>query len=403
MKRKLFEDIKVADFTWAGVGPRTIKYLADYGAEIVKIESVDRPDPLRALPPFKDNIPGVNRSAVFARLNTNKYDITLNLSNSKALKVAKKIISWADVVVESYSPGTMAAWGLDYENVRKFKPDIIMVSTSMLGQTGPFAGSHGYGYILASFVGFNYITGWPDRDPSGVYGPFTDFIAPLFNGTALLAAIDYKRRTGKGQYLDLSQYESSIHFLSPLILDYTVNGREPQRRGNRSNRFAPHGTYKCKGDDRWCAIAVSSDEEWRNFCNVLGNPDWTNDLKFATHLLRINNSSELDKFVEEWTSERSVEEIVVLLQKAGIAAGVAANAEDMLNHAQLKHDKLFWHLNHPEMGECFSMRAAVNLSEASYEMTRPPILGEHTEHVCKKILGMADKDFQALKGEGVFD
>lgn len=402
-RAKLLEGIKVADFSWLGVGPTTTMNLGEYGATIVKIESGIRPDGLRTLPPFKDNISGIERSQYFAGCNNNKYSIRLNLNHPKMVQVSRRLLGWADIVVESFTPGNMERWGLGYEDIRKIKPDIIMLSTCMQGQTGPAAKSPGHGITLTALTDFNHITGWPDRAPPGIFIPYTDWFNPQFNIIALLAALDYRQRTGKGQYLDVSQYECGIQFLAPVMLDYTVNGREFQRMGNRSPCAAPHGIYRCRGEDRWCAITVSSDEEWDSFCKVIGNPKWTTDFSFATLLDRKRNEEELDRMVEEWTIKHSAEEIMTWMQYAGVPAGVVATGEDVWNDPQLTHYKEFYELEHPEMGMCACLRCPVELSKSSYEIRRPPLLGEHTEYVCREFLMMPDEEFASLLLEGVFE
>ncbi|MBA7587296.1 Succinyl-CoA:(R)-benzylsuccinate CoA-transferase subunit BbsF [subsurface metagenome] len=278
-----------------------------------------------------------------------------------------------------------------------------MLSTCMQGQTGPASKHLGHGGTLTSLAGLNYITGWPDRAPSGINGPYTDCIAPLFNALSLIAAIDYRRRTGKGQYLDLSQYECSLQLLAPLILDYTVNKRELNRRGNSCSYAAPHGVYRCQGEDRWCAIAIFTDEEWRGFCGVLGNPTWTTEPKFATILGRVNNAPGLDRLVEAWTISHSAEEVMVLLQEAGVAAGVVETGADLWNDPQLKHRNSICELEHPEIGTCVCQRVGVTLPEVPYELRRPPLLGEHTERILQRVLNMPDDKFVELFSEGVFE
>jgi len=394
---KLFEGVKIFDLTWAGVGPTSMKYFAEYGAEIVKVESQLKPDPLRTLPPFVDNKVGLDRSQTYGRKNNNKYSLALNLNHPRTKEVTRRLIEWADVIAESFAPGAMQRWALDYKEVRKLKPDIIMMSTSMQGQTGPASRHPGYGYPLSSLTGFTYITGWPDRPPAGAFGPFTDFIAPLYCVVALGAALDYKQRTGKGQHLDLSQYECGLQFLSPMILDYVVNGREFNRRGNYSDCAAPHGVYRCRGEDRWCAIAVFTDNEWRSFCRVLGNPSWSQEPRFATLEGRGQNADEIDKLIEEWTVKHSADEVMNLMQTAGVPAGVAQTSEDLLNDPQLKHYNAFATVAHPEMGSCTCQAASVKLTKTPpVEIIRPPLLGEHTEYVCKQFLGMPEEEYVSL-------
>ncbi|MBI4295812.1 MAG: CoA transferase [Chloroflexi bacterium] len=401
--KEFFANIRVVDFTWIGAGTHIIEYLAHYGAQVIKIESNLRPDPVRHHGPFKDNKPGLENSYDYQFVNNNKLSIALNLRQLKAVEVVKRLVARADIVVDNWTAGTLDKLGLGYEELKKVKPDIIQVSSCMQGQTGPAAGHPGHGGTLTSLAGFNYITGWPDRAPSGNFGPYTDMVTPLFAATALLAALYYRRRTGKGQYFDLSQYECSLHFLAPVILDYAVNGREFMRRGNKSSRAAPHGVYRCLGDDRWCAIAVYTDEEWQSFCQVIGNPGWTTEPRFATLLGRIENGDELDKLVDEWTANHLPEEVMALMQAAGVAAGVVANGEDLWNDPQLKHYQAFSEYEDPTIGMCVGRRRAVDLSKMDWELHRAPKLGEHTEYVCKQILGMSEKEFAALESNGVFE
>lgn len=402
-KGQPFEGIKVVEFSWFGVGPRTIKFLAEYGAEIIKVESVSRPDLGRTVAPYANNITGVNRSFMWARYNNSKLGMSLNLKQPKGLEIAKRLIAWADIVTDAFTPGTMQRLGLSYEEVKKIKPNIIMASTCMQGQTGPGATSPGVGVTMTSLSGFNYITGWPDRPPPGIPGAYTDFIVPSVFATALLAALDYRERTGKGQYLDLSQLEASLHYLAPIFLDYQVNNRIFSRNGNRLGYAAPHGIYRCKGEDRWCAIAVFTDEEWKNFCNVIGNPSWTQESRFSILLERVNHADELDKFVGEWTINHSAEEVMFLMQTAGVAAGVVETGEDVWNDPQLQYLNALVEVEHPDMGKCFCEREGVELSKSYYKVGCPALIGEHTQYICEKILGMSDEEFVTLLSEGIFN
>ena len=278
-----------------------------------------------------------------------------------------------------------------------------MLSACMQGQTGPHAAHPGLGFHLTALSGFSNITGWPDRQPLDL-GPHTDFIAPHFNLLAILAAIDYRRRTGKGQYIDISQYENGIHFMAPIILDYVVNQRIANRMGNRHSDAAPHGAYRCHGEDRWCAIAVFTDEEWQSFSKVIGDPRLTTNLKFSTLLARKENEDELDSLVEEWTINRSAEEVMNLLQAAGVAAGVVQTGEDLLEHdPQLKHRQFFQELDHPEIGKHYARCPAFTLSKSSCEVQRAPLLGEHNEYLLKETLGMSDEEIAELVIEGVVE
>jgi crotonobetainyl-CoA:carnitine CoA-transferase CaiB-like acyl-CoA transferase len=400
--KKPLEGIKVADFTWNIVGPLSTKVLADYGAEVIRIESQSRPDPGRTVP-FKDGIPGLNRGGSFNQWNTSKMSVALNLAHPKGVAVAKRFIARADIVVETFAGGVMGRMGWGYEELKKIKPDIIMLSSCMQGQTGPHANHPGFGYHLSALSGFSQIAGWPDRDPPWL-GPYTDFPAPHFNALLILAALDYRRRTGKGHYFDMSQYENGVHFLAPLILDYVVNQRVANRMGNRSSDAAPHNTYRCRGEERWCAIAVFTNEEWQSFTSVIGSPAWTNDPKFATLSARKENEDELDRLIEEWTINHSAEEVMNLMQAGGVAAGVLQNGEDLLEYdPQLKHRHLFWELDHAETGAYHAPRPSFVLSKASCELRSAPLVGEHNDYAMKEILGMPDEEIAELVIEGVLE
>ncbi|MDY6835682.1 MAG: CoA transferase [Chloroflexota bacterium] len=402
MQHQVFEGVKVADFSWIAAGPWTTKYLADHGATVIKMESESRPDMLRACPPYKGDVPGMNRTSYFTMYNNNKYSMHLNLNLPRGIEVAKRVVAWADVVAESFGPGRMKLWGLDYEELKKVKPSIIMYSTTQQGQTGPGASQPGFGTQLTSLAGFTYLTGWPDREPSLPYGAYTDTIAPRLATAALIAALDYRRRTGKGQYIELSQFEAAVHFISPVILDYQVNGNIAQRKGNLSSIAVPHGAYPCRGDDRWCVIAAYTEQEWQCLCTTMGNPIWTRDLKFATLIDRKKNEEELNVLISEWTMLYNAEEVMIRLQEAGVPAGVVETAEDIYSDPQLQHRHHFWKLVHPEMGEHSYNSPSFRLSKTPCQLDRPaPCLGQHTEYICTQVLGMTDEEFVELLTEGV--
>ena len=403
MQNKLLEGIRVADFTWVLTGPLITSTLSAYGAEVIKIEGRSRPDLFRITAPFKDGIQGVNRGGRFNWSNTGKLSIALNLGHPQGVEIAKKIIARSDIVVENFSGGAMENMGLGYEELQKVKPDIIMLSTCMQGQTGPHATHPGFGNQLTALSGFNYITGWPDRQPVPL-GAYTDNIAPHFNVVLILAALDYRRRTGRGQYFDLSQYEAGVHFMAPLILDYAVNHRVAKRMGNRCPYAAPHGVYRCRGEDRWCSIAVFNDEEWASFCRVIGNPEWTSNPKFTTFLARKENEDELEKLIEEWTSNYSAEEVMTLMQTGRVSAGVVRNFQEILeDDPQLKHRHSHCKLEHSEIGEYIAPGPLFKLSGSACEVQPAPLLGQHNEYVLKDILGLSDDEVANLVIDGVIE
>ncbi len=404
IKRKLLEGIKVADFMWAAVGPLTVKTLADYGAEVIQIEGRTRNSGMRVIGPYKGENHDMDLSGSWNQWNTSKMSVAINLAKPRGVELAKRIVAWADIVGDNFVAHTMERMGLGYEELKKVKPDIIMLSSCMMGQTGPYARSVGYGGPLTALSGFRHITGWPDREPIGPAGAYTDFVAPHFNTLAILAALDYRRRTGKGQYLDFSQYENGVHFMAPLILDYNVNGHVADRMGNRLAYAAPHGAYRCNGDDRWCAIAVFSDEEWEAFCNVIGNLDWTKETRFSTLTARKENEDELDMLVERWTINHSAEEIMNRMQSQGVPAGVLQNAEDLQEYdPQLKHRNFYRRLNHPKQGNYIAPRPIFMASKCCCEIQRAPLLGEHNEYVLREILGMSEDEIAELAIEGVIE
>jgi benzylsuccinate CoA-transferase BbsF subunit len=404
MEKKPFAGIKVLDLTWAGVGPFTVNPLSFFGATVVKLEGPTRADPLRSMGPFKDGVPSPETGYYFAYSQAAKrYNITLNLSVPRGIEIAKKLVKWADVMVDNYAAGALEKWGLDYEHVKEIKPDIIMLRSCMFGHTGPLAKHHGQGFILSAQSGFDAIFGWPDRLPAGVLGAFTDYIAPQFNTIALIAALDYRRRTGRGQYIDNAQHESVIQFIAPLLLDYSLNGRDYKAKGNRLAYAAPHGVYRCQGEDRWCAIAVFTDEEWRSLCKVIGSPALSDDIRFKTFTKRKENEEALDKMVEEWTFHHSAEEVMKLMQACGVAAGVVANGKDEAEDPQLGYYKFFPDgPEHLVMGKVpFNHGPNYRLSKASYEVGRATLIGEHNEYVYTNFLGMSAEELAKLTQEGV--
>jgi len=371
---------------------------------VVRVESMASIDIMRAYMPMAQGIPGVNRCGGFDAYNTDKYSLALNLRKPKGIEIAKRLVAWADVIIENFTPGVMRRMGLSYDELKGVKPDIIMVSMSMQGQQGPHADQPGFGTELASLAGITYLIGWPDRSPAGTGLPYTDFVVPWLSISAIIAALEYRDRTGKGQHIDISQLESGSLFLSPAIMDYFNNGRVESANGNRSSYGAPHGAYRCKGDDRWCAIAVFSDGEWQAFCGVIGNPAWSGEERFATFALRKKNEDELDKLVEEWTCQYAVEEVMQRMQEVGIAAGVVADAVDRSLDSQLRYRHHFVTLDHVEIGLHDYEAPSWRLSATPGEVRMPsPCLGEHNEYVCKKILGMSDDEFVQLLNEGVLE
>lgn len=403
MERKVFEGVKVVDFGWAIAGPLTLKYLADYGATVVNIESFQRPDLLRTSTPYKNGIAGVDRAGYFAYFAANKYSLSLDLNKSRSLDIARKLVAWADIVADSHRPGVMERWELGYEELVRIKPDIIMIRSSNQGLTGPAASHPGLGNHINGLAGIVNLVGWPEREPISLMVAYTDYLVPHFAAAALISALDFRRKTGKGQLLDISQLEVGLQLLAPHLVNYSVNGLEEKAKGNSCDYAAPHGAYRCKGEDRWCAISVFTDAEWQAFCKTIGEPAWSKDPKFGTVIGRKEHEEQLNQLIEQWTSQHEAEEVMRLLQEAGVAAGVIKNAEDLYNDAQLKERECFWVEEHREIGKFSHLGQPSRLSLTPAKLYHPaPCLGEHTEYVCCELLGMSEDEFDECLVEGIF-
>ncbi len=408
MGRLPLQGIRVVDFTWVGVGPMLTRYLGDFGAEVIRIESRTRLDPFRHTPPFVEEKPGIERSGQFLNLNTSKCHVTLNLNHPKACQLARRLVAQADVVVENFTSQVMEKWQLTYADLREVRPDLIMLSLSMEGRTGPRRHIAGFGTVLQAAAGLSHLTGWPDRGPSIPGVPYTDWTVPFFGLVALLAALDYRRRTGTGQYIDISNLEVGVNCLEAALLDYTVNGREQVRAGNEwmvgdLPGAAPHGVYRCQGENRWCAIAIFTDQEWARFCEVLGSPAWVQEPRFVTALGRIRHRDELHALVEAWTSQHPAEEVMHRLQAAGIAAGVVQNAADVSRDPQLLHRGHTIILDHAEVGPQGYDGPGFHLTASPAQLHPVPLLGQHNVRVFKGLLGLSDAEYDGLEAEGVFE
>ena len=401
----VFSDITIFTFSTAVVGPLTMKFFADHGATVIRVETVTRPDVSRTSAPYKDGKPGVNRGGYFNYYHSNILSVALNLGHPKAIEIARKLVAKSDIVMENYRPGVVDKWGFGYEELKKIKPDIIMLRQSGYGSWGPYAQQAAFGMVLVPIAGLPNFIGWPGKEPLPIgVSAYTDCISPRFASAALIAALDYRNKTGKGQLLDLSQFETALYFILPGILEYVSSGREPPRMGNSSPYAAPHGVYPCKGDDRWCAIAVFNDREWQNLCRVIGRPEYTEDPRFNTLLNRKKHEDELNRLLGDWTASLTPEEVMARMQAAGVPAGVVKNTADVYDDPQLRQRNLFWPLPHSEMGLFTHLGQSFVLSRTPAQAYSPsPLLGEHTEYVCTKILGMSDEEFIDHMRAGVFE
>ena len=404
-KRMPLEGIRVADFSWVQAGPWVGRFFANYGAEVIKVESSRRVDWARAVPGGPASVNGKHRrGALFTNFNTDKLGITLNLGSPKGIEIAKRLIAKSDVLCENFRAGFMESVGLGYDELVKIKPDIIMISMPVFGKTGPRRTFAGYGTGIQAAAGLNVISGFPHREPA-INVALSDMGPnPTHAMVAALSALHYRNLTGKGQYIELVQFESALGWMETTILDYTVNGRVRRTQGNRSPYAAPHGIYRCLGEDRWCAIAVFTEEQWQAFCEVLGNPAWVKDARFATLQSRKVNEDELDGLVEQWTSQKTAEDVMRLMQTRKVPAGVVQTGEDLMKHdEQIRYHKNFVELDHPD-GKALCEGVAIGFSATPGRVrTAGPSMGEHNEYVYGQVLGMSEDEINECYVDGAFD
>lgn len=335
--RAPLEGVRILDLFWVLAGPGGTRMLADYGATVVRVESMRRLDTLRVIPPYQFSQPHPEGAIGFQSANANKLGLTLDLASPEGREVALELVRWADVVTESFAPGVMESYGLGWETLRAVKPDLIMISSCLMGQTGPWSEFTGFGNLAASVTGFQQLASWPGRPPSGPFGAYTDFIAARYNALAILAALEYRARTGRGQYIDQSQAESGLHFIAPAFLDWTVNGHAQGAAGNEDGELSPHGIFRAAGEDRWVAIAVSNDDQWEALCRVLGRPDL---------LDRRADRSGVEAAIGAWTQKRQGEAVEAALQAEGVPCHVALDTPGLYADPQLQHRGHYIEIEH---------------------------------------------------------
>ncbi len=395
-------DVNILDLTWVIAGPSATRVLADYGATVVRIESTQRLDTARTIGPFKEGTHGLENSGLFHNVNAGKLGLTLDISSTAGRDVFFDLVRWADVVTESFSPKAMRSLGLDYDTLRQIKPDIIMLSTCLMGQTGPMAEFAGFGNLAAALSGFFSLTSWPDRPPAGPFSAYTDYVAPRFTAMSLLAALDHRRRTGQGQYIDQSQAESALHFLGPALLDYTANQRLPSGTGNRDPNIAPHGVYPAAGRDHWIALAIQTDDQWCTLCNVMNQPEWAQDPRFATLPSRLKHQDELDTLLAVWTQTQEARDLETTLQSQGIPAHAVQHLYDLPDDPQLVHRHHFISQNHAIHGKITVENTRFTLSRTPAEISRSaPTLGRDNQEVLETLLGYDADRIAALTTQGV--
>lgn len=391
------ENVKILSFGTGGVVPDAGKIFGELGADVIKIESKDNLDFMRTIGPDINNIGQFNEA------NRSKRSFGVSLKTEKGKEIVGQLVKIADILVENFRGGVMKSLGFDYENVRRLNPQIIYVSSQGFGGGGPYSEYQAYGPMLSAASGVLSI--WAQTDdpyPVGSNAPYPDHMASKHVVIAAIAALDYRRRTGKGQFIDMAQTEVAASLAGEYYLDYTFNRRITKPMGNRSPYAAPHGCYACKGTDEWCAIAVFSDEEWKSFCDAIGNPDWTKDSKFADLLGRLKNVDQLDKKVGEWTATLDAHVVMETLQAVGVAAGEVQRAPDTLADPQLKWDGAIVELDHPVSGKRLYPGVPFRMSATPpLKSTPAPLLGQHTEEICRDLLKISDEEIKRLLDEDV--
>ena len=386
-----FAGIRVLSFPTGIVGPALGSLLAEHGAEVITVEAGRTVrSPQRG-----------QRFQIASDLEShrNKKRIAINMKHPEGLALAKRLIALSDVVAENFSARVMASWGLDYSRMKEVREDIIMASLQAFGQTGPRRDFVSFGPILMAFSGMTYLWRDPEVERPGAacQTAFPDYVAPSYGALAILAALHYRMRTGKGQYIDISQAETAASMLGPAYLEYLINGRDPEPRGNFSSLAAPHGCYRCRGDDRWCVISVETQEEWIRFCDVAGHREWTTDPRFIDLTARVNHKQELDALVESWTIRHTPHQVMLILQRDGIAAGVVQTAEDLYRDPHLRERGFARDVYLPQVGWVTRVGPSVRLTENDVSRSEfAHTAGEDNEAVFGELLGLPKEKIEEL-------
>ncbi|MSQ50329.1 MAG: CoA transferase [Betaproteobacteria bacterium] len=396
--------VRVIDASHVFTVPYATAMLADLGAEVIKIQAHTRMDVMAGHGPFPENIPGDrpwDRVGSLATVNRGKLGLSLDLTTPAAIEVFRRLVRVSDVLAESFTPRVMKKLGLDYSALRQIRPDLIMLSNTGYGHSGPW---HEYGSVATSLEatsGMCWLSGYEDGPPSKIGQSYTDFLACWNAVYAMLLSLYRRRRTGRGQWIDLSMYQSGAATIGPQIMDYFANGTIARRMGNRHPGMAPHNVYPCSGEDRWIAIAVDSDTVWQSLTRQMDGPAWSLDTRFANAPGRIFHSALIDAQIAAWTIDCKAEELASRLQSAGVMAGVVENGRDLLHDPQLREREFFESLKHqPEsgIGERRTIGRPWKLSGSDLAITRPaPQLGEHNRELLTKLLDYSDAEVDAME------
>ncbi len=391
--------VRIVDFGWIFAVPHTTSWLGALGADVIRIESPKRPDLVRFLG-GTDGKYGINKSGLFNSINFSKRSVALDLATQAGADVARKLIALSDIVTENFGTGTMARFGLDYENLRKVKPDIIMMSGTPLGQTGPVAGAIGYGPNSLAFSGISHLTGYPGGEPCGIGGTWPDFVVGVAMVIGALAALHHRDRCGEGQYIDLSIAEMVTGMLPEAMLDFFLNGREHGPVGNRDPDIAPHATFPAAGDDRWVAIVTVSDSEFASLCEALGAPAMANDPRFQTVSARVENVAALEAELAILTRKFERDELVARLRARGLAAAPVYNTFELMADPAMVESGMNMELDHQEAGKRVIPVLPVTFSGFTPNYYGAPAIGEHTDEVLSGLLGYSADEIARLRKEG---
>ena len=392
------EGVKIADFSWVGAGPRATKDLADNGALVVKIESRKRLDLGRMSPPFKDGRRDPDGSAFFAQTNTSKLSVTINLGDPRGVEVAKRLIAWADVVVENFSKGFLDRLGLSFADMRAIKPDIILVSVSVAGRTGPMSGIRGYGNSAAALSGQAALAGRPGQPPHMPPFAYGDVVAPMFATIGVLAALEHRSRTGGGQHIDVSQVEPLMHTLADVFAGLEAGVAMDGLRGNRSPHAAPHDVFACRGHDQWCAIACEDDAQWRALCDVIDRTQLAD--AYPTLAERKAAEPAISEQVASWTRGRDKHQAAEILRARGVPAGAVQDGRDVFTDPELLAAGHYVTIDHAVLGRCEMPAPPMQFSGSTWTVGPSPLLGEHNREVLGWV-GLDEAEIAALEAEGV--
>lgn len=391
---------RVINFGWVFAGPYLSSMLGDLGAEVIKVETRSRVDSMRLSPDNLDRDP--DRDPWFHSGVRNQLSITIDMAKPQAIPVLKNLIRISDVVVENFSPRVMKAHGLDYESLVEVKPSIVMISLPAAGQYGPLRDAQTYGPSLTGLAGVDNMVGYYGERVLGLQQAYADINSSLHGAFSVLAALYYRKRTGKGQHIDMAQMEAVISIAGEAVLEYAMNGRVLGTLGNRHPTMCPHNNYRCKGEDKWVSIAVKTEEEWKAFCQAIGSPPWTEDEKFADKFGRLRNQEELDKLISAWTINYDYYEISQILHNVGVAAAPCLDTEGRFFDPHLQARQTYMEVEHPATGVDWVANSAWRLSENPTEIHhRSPLFGEHNSYVFKELLAMTDSEIAQLEADKV--